>query len=124
MSGRDSLSLGLMIAQRKVIASKVDLKNSWARRNPNEKAELIINTDGRCGALLVGQSLDGKAVGILCARSVMSTMLIRNLARWPGTPLSLFQHMFHQRAVNRDKSLEQILVRHPNLPAALKRGPR
>ena len=105
-------------------AARKHLSNSWARRNPNEKAELIIKTDGRCCALLVGQALDGKAAKILGARSVMSSMLIRNLARWPGTPASLLQQLFHQPAVKRDKSLEQILLRHPDLPAELKRDAR
>ena len=98
------------------------LKRVWTRREADEKVALIVKTDGRCLAQLVGQGLDGKAASILCSRSAMSTLLIRNLARWPSTPPPLLKHMVGLPAVGRDKSLKQALLRHPNLPSSLKRG--
>lgn len=102
--------------------ARTTMKRSWNNRESDEKVALIIKTEGRCLPLLIGQSLDGKSAAKLCGRSAMSTMLIRNLCRWPSTPPPVLQHMARLPAVGRDRTLKQLLMKHPNLPSQIKRN--
>ncbi|MCP3140049.1 hypothetical protein LXT23_22245 [Pyxidicoccus sp. QH1ED-7-1] len=87
-----------------------------------EKLELIINTEGRCLAALIGMPVDGKTASLLCGRTYRSPMLIQNIARWSAAPPALIAHLLKQEAVRRQPQLRMLLVRHPNAPADAKRG--
>jgi hypothetical protein len=90
------------------------LRASFTQRTGEEKAELILSTEGRCLASLVGLTLDGHATALLCRRTYVSTLLIQNLARWSATPPQLIAHLRRQDAVRRNAPLRQLLERHPN----------
>lgn len=102
--------------------ARQELRRSFAQREPDEKTALIIKTEGRVLSLLVGVALDGRTISLIVGRSAMSPMLIRNFAQWPTTPPPILSHMMRLPQVQRDKSLQQALMRHPNLPSQLKRG--
>ncbi|MFP2925623.1 hypothetical protein ACLESO_10465 [Pyxidicoccus sp. 3LG] len=87
-----------------------------------EKLELIINTEGRCLAALIGLPVDGKTASLLCGRTYRSPMLIQNIARWSAAPPALIAHLLKQEAVRRQPQLRMLLARHPNAPADAKRG--
>ena len=82
--------------------------------------ELILTTEGRCLATLSGLSLDGKAAALLSARTLGSTLLLENLARWPATPPDLVAHLLQQPLVRRMPNLQAALKRHPNCPSHAK----
>jgi hypothetical protein len=90
------------------------LRASFTQRTGEEKAELILSTEGRCLASLVGLTLDGHATALLCRRTYVSTLLIQNLGRWSATPPQLIAHLRRQDAVKRNAPLRQLLERHPN----------
>ncbi|WP_243320781.1 hypothetical protein [Geothrix sp. SG200] len=90
------------------------LRASFTQRTGEEKAELILTTEGRCLASLVGLTLDGHATALLCRRTYVSTLLIQNLGRWSATPPQLIAHLRRQDAVKRNAPLRQLLERHPN----------
>lgn len=90
------------------------LRASFTQRTGEEKAELILSTEGRCLATLVGLTLDGHATALLCRRTYVSTLLIQNLGRWSATPPQLIAHLRRQDAVKRNAPLRQLLERHPN----------
>lgn len=100
--------------------ARSELRRAFSERSPDEKAALIIKTEGRVLSLIVGVALDGRTIAILIGRSAMSAMLIRNLAQWPTTPPPVLGHLLKMPQVQRDKSLSQALQRHPNLPSSLK----
>lgn len=87
-----------------------------------ERVELILNTEGRVLASLVGLAVDGKTAALLCGRTYRSPMLIQNIARWSAAPPALIVHLLKQEAVRRQPQLRQLLQRHPNAPADARRG--
>lgn len=87
-----------------------------------ERVELILHTEGRVLASLVGLAVDGKTTALLCGRTFRSPMLIQNIARWSAAPPLLIAHLLKQEAVRRQPQLRQLLQRHPNAPADVRRG--
>lgn len=98
-------------------AARETLRACFSQRAGEEKAELVLATEGRCLASLVGLTLDGHATAILCRRTYVSTLLIQNLARWSATPPQLIAHLRRQDAVKRNPQLRLLLERHPNAGA-------
>jgi hypothetical protein len=94
------------------------LRRRFAETTSEEKVELILRTEGRVLAALSGLSLDGRAAVLLCARTVSSTILVENLARWPATPPTVIAHLLKQPMVMRMPQLRTALKRHPNCPKA------
>ncbi|WLT30209.1 hypothetical protein [Geothrix sp. PMB-07] len=90
------------------------LRATFNQRAGEERAELILSTEGRCLASLVGCTIDSHATAILCRRTYTSTLLIQNIARWSAAPPQLIAHLRRQDLVKRNPSLRQMLERHPN----------
>lgn len=90
------------------------LRASFNQRAGEERAELILTTEGRCLASLVGLTLDSHATAILCRRTYTSTLLVQNIARWSAAPPQLIAHLRRQDLVKRNPVLRQMLERHPN----------
>ena len=90
------------------------LRTSFSQRASEERAELILTTEGRCLASLVGITIDGHTTAILCRRTYVSTLFIQNLARWSAAPPQLIAHLRRQDVVKRNAVLRQLLERHPN----------
>ncbi|MEO1085813.1 MAG: hypothetical protein AAFY88_16365 [Acidobacteriota bacterium] len=99
-----------------------EFRQKFTAGTAEERVRLILDSEGRCLALLVGLSLDAKAAALLRGRAITSSLLIRNLARWPATPPPLLAHLVRQPQVTRNPSLRNLVLRHPNAPAELKRG--
>jgi len=90
------------------------LRASFSQRTGEERAELILGTEGRCLASLVGLTVDGHTTALLCRRTYTSTLLIQNIARWSAAPPQLIAHLRRQDTVKRNAVLRQLLERHPN----------
>ncbi|HJW44026.1 MAG TPA: hypothetical protein VJ463_06195 [Geothrix sp.] len=90
------------------------LRASFNQRTGEERAELILTTEGRCLASLVGLTVDGHTTALLCRRTYTSTLLIQNIARWSAAPPQLIAHLRRQDVVKRNQPLRQLLERHPN----------
>ncbi len=90
------------------------LRASFNQRAGEERAELILTTEGRCLASLVGLTIDSHATAILCRRTYTSTLFIQNIARWSAAPPQLIAHLRRQDLVKRNPVLRQMLERHPN----------
>ncbi len=103
-------------------SSREVLRQRFASGPSEEKVELILNTEGRSLAVLIGMPVDGKTTSLLCGRTYRSPMLIQNIARWSAAPPALIAHLLRQEAVRRQPQLRTLLARHPNAPADAKRG--
>jgi hypothetical protein len=90
------------------------LRSSFNQRPGEERAELILTTEGRCLAGMAGLTLDSHATALLCRRTYISTLFIQNLARWSAAPPALIAHLRRQEVVKRNGVLRQLLERHPN----------
>jgi hypothetical protein len=93
------------------------LRTSFNQRTADEKAELILKTEGRCLGMLSGLTVDGHTTQILCRRSIVSTLFIQNIARWSAAPPQLIAHLLRQEIVRRNAQLKLMLERHPNAGA-------
>ena len=107
-------------AERHRTTAREVLRTRFATASPEERVELILTTEGRVLATLSGLSLDGKSAALLCARTLSSTLLLENLARWPATPPNLVAHLLQQPLVRRMPNLQAAFKRHPNCPGHAK----
>lgn len=96
-------------------------KAKYAQAAPEEKFELIWNTEGRVLPSLLGQTIDQKTAAMICGRNMTSVMLIQSLARFPATPPSVLAHLLKQPLVKRQAHLRNMLLQHPNVPSEAKR---
>lgn len=99
--------------QTRAMAREV-LRASFTQRTADEKAELILKTEGRCLPLLGGITVDGHTTQLLCRRTFVSTLFIQNIARWSAAPPQLIAHLLRQEIVRRNVQLRLMLERHPN----------
>ncbi len=97
------------------------LRQRFATGSPDEKADLVIRTEGRVLHLLSGCNFDGKTTQILCGRTFASAVLIQNLAKFTATPPALLAKIVQQPFVSRQPGLKNLLLRHPNMPGDVKR---
>ncbi|MFW6369196.1 MAG: hypothetical protein ACOC0J_01285 [Myxococcota bacterium] len=116
------LAISRDVTERVKSSARRSFRKKFASGTAEERVSLILTTEGRCLALLIGVPLDGRAASLLAGRPMHSTLLIQNLARWPATPPAVLVHLARQSVVRRTPSLRDMLVRHPNAPSQLKRG--
>jgi hypothetical protein len=90
------------------------LRTTFNLRPGEERAELILVTEGRCLVAIAGLTIDGHTTGLLCRRIYTSTLLIQNIARWNAAPPQLIAHLRRQDLVKANAGLRQALERHPN----------
>ncbi len=98
------------------------LRARFSTAASEEKIELIFTTEGRALAGLAGIPVDGKTSALLCGRPYSSQMLVQNIAHCSAAPPALIAHLLKQPMVVRQPQLRTALSRHPNAPAAIKRG--
>ncbi len=87
------------------------LRAAFMQRPSEERVELILGSEGRCLAYLVGIALDSRTTALLCRRNITSTLLVQNIAAWGGAPPHLVQHLLHQEVVRRNPGLKRQLER-------------
>jgi hypothetical protein len=97
------------------------LRQKFSQAPSEERADLVVSTEGRCLTLLVGQTFDARTTAILCGRTYTSVLFIQNLARFPACPPPLLGHLLKQPFVKRSPPLRKMLLQHPNMPSELKR---
>ncbi len=97
------------------------LREKFLRASSEERVTLILRTEGRCLAVLVGVTFDQKMTALLCSRSYQSTLLVQSLARFPALPPVLVAALLKQPLVQRSMPLKKLLLQHKNCPSALKR---
>jgi hypothetical protein len=93
-----------------------------SQTQPEERAELILNTDARVLQMLSGCTIDARTTQILCGRQVYSAMFVQNIARFGASPPQLLAHLAKQPFVRRNAGLKKALMQHPNMPGDVKRS--
>lgn len=88
---------------------------------PEERVELIVQTEGRCLPLLVGCTFDGRTTQMLCARQYNSMIFVQNLAKFPACPPTLLAHLIKQPSVRRNQAMKRLLLQHKNMPSEAKK---
>jgi hypothetical protein len=108
------LSIDRDLPERNRGKLRARLRPCFTKAEPEERAALIIKTEGRCLVALSGCTFDGRTTQILCNQSILSTLFIQNLARFPATPAALIAKLLRSPAVQRQPQLRMLLARHPN----------
>jgi hypothetical protein len=98
------------------------LQKKFMLAGPEERAALIVKTDGRCFVLLVNCALDARTTQILCGRTGYTVLFIQNCARWSACPPALLTHLLKQPLVRQSMGLRKMLLKHPNVPYETKRN--
>jgi hypothetical protein len=110
------------ISERARLGARRELRLQFAQTGePEERADVVVRTEGRVLAFLAGVPFDAKTAGLLASRTFSSPLLIEHLARFGPTPPVLLVRLLQQSLVRQQPRLRQIVLRHPNLPADLKR---
>jgi hypothetical protein len=107
------------LAERHRRTARSTLRGRFTAASSDERAHLILATDGRALGMLPGVALDCRTVALLCARGPLSMLLVENLACWPATPPALVAHLLKQPVVRQAPTLGLLLRRHPNCPRSV-----
>ena len=103
------------------IKSRAALRKKWQSSPPEDRAELVLRTDGRCLTLLIGCAFDAKSTQLICAKQVVSVLLVTNFCKFPATPPAILAHLIKQPFVRKNPGLRKMLLQHPNMPGEVKR---
>jgi len=107
--------------ERTRVKVREQLIKRFALGSSDERAALLIKTEGRCLIHLTGCALDARATQILMGKTAFTVLFIQNLARWSATPPALLGHLLKQPVVRQNMGLRKMLLKHPNMPSELKR---
>ncbi len=103
------------------VKTRAFLRKKWQTAPPEERAELLQRTEGRCLILMTGCTFDAKTTGILCGRPINSVMFVQSLAKFGAAPPGLLAHLVKQPFVRKNAPLKKMLLAHPNMPGDVKR---
>ena len=115
------LSVDRELPERNRLRVRSRLGRGFAQAEPEERAALVIKTEGRCLINLPGATFDGRTSQILCNHTYSSALFVQNLARFPATPPVLLTKLLRSSPAKHQPQLRALLLRHPNMSAELKR---
>jgi hypothetical protein len=110
------------IPERSRVMTRELLQKKFMLASPDERAALLIRTEGRCLILLVNCALDARTTQMLTSKTTYTVLFIQNLARWSATPPALLTHLLKQPLVRQNIGLKKLLLKHRNVPSEVKRG--
>lgn len=117
------LSIDRDLPERNRVRVRSRLRPIFTRAEPEDRATLIIKTEGRCLVCLAGCTFDARLTQLLCNHTIVSTLFIQNLARFGATPPALIAKLLRSPAVQRQPQLRAMLSKHPNASGDAKRRP-
>lgn len=110
------------IPDRSRVLTREQLQKKFMLASPDERAALLIRTEGRCLVLLVNCALDARTTQMLTSKTSYTVLFIQNLARWSATPPALLTHLLKQPLVRQNMGLKKMLLKHRNVPSDAKRS--
>jgi len=110
------------VPDRQRMVARGALRQKFQTADPEDRLQLIWNTEGRCLTLLSGCPIDSKTTALFCARPVVSLMMVQNFSKFGATPPGIIAHFLKQNLVRRQVGIRNMLLKHPNCPSEAKRG--
>jgi hypothetical protein len=95
---------------------KTIFRERFSQAQADEKAQLLLKTEGRVLQMLAGVPLDAKTTALLCSKTITSSLFVQNIARYSAAPPVLLLHLVRQPFVKRQPQLVRMLVQHSNMP--------
>ncbi len=99
------------------------LQERFRKARPDERVASIMAGEGRILGLIDGVPFDERTSRLLANRRIGSQVLIRNLARYPGTSTIVLEALLRLPLVKRQGMLQAMIRRHPNAPPRGRAGP-
>lgn len=109
------------VPDRQRMVARGTLRQKFTTADPEDRLQLLWNTEGRCLTLLSGCAIDSKTTALFCARPVVSLMMVQNFAKFGATPPGMLSHFLKQNLVRRQVPLRNMLLKHPNCPSDAKK---
>src|SRR5690606_32011168 len=97
------------------------LRPIFTRAEAEDRAALIIRTEGRCLVNLSGCTFDARLTQLLVNQTIVSPLFVQNLARFGATPPALIAKLLRSPVVQRQPQLRALLCKHPNASGDAKR---
>lgn len=116
------IAINREIPERSRVMTRELLQKKFMLGSGDERAALLIKTEGRCLILLVNCALDARTTQVLTAKTSYTVLFIQNLARWSATPPALLVHLLKQPLVRMNIGLRKMILKHPNVPSETKRN--
>lgn len=104
------------------IKCRAFLRQKWQSATSEERADLLLRTEGRCLILMTGCTIDAKTTAMLCGRPINSVMFVQSIAKFSASPPGLLAHLMKQPFVRKNMPLKKMLLAHPNMPGDVKRS--
>jgi hypothetical protein len=98
------------------------MQKKFMLASPDERAALLVRTEGRCLVLLVNCALDARTTQMLTSKTSYTVLFIQNLARWSATPPAVLTHLLKQPLVRQNQGLKKMILKHRNVPSDAKRS--
>jgi hypothetical protein len=96
-------------------------RKKWTTAPPEDRAELMLRTEGRPLVYMTGCTFDARTTQIICGKIIASMLLIQNFAKFPATPPGILGHLMKQNFVRKNPGIRKLLLQHPNMPGEVKR---
>jgi len=116
------ISINREIPERSRVMTRELLQKKFMLASPDERAALLIRTEGRCLVALLNCALDARTIQMLTSKTSYTVLFIQNLARWSATPPALLTHLLKQPIVRQNVGLRKQLLKHRNVPTEVKRN--
>jgi hypothetical protein len=116
------IAINRELPERSRVMTRELLCKKFMLGSGDERAALLIKTEGRCLILLVNCALDARTTQILTSKTSYTILFIQNLARWSATPPALLVHLLKQPVVRMNIGLRKMLLKHANVPSETKRN--
>jgi hypothetical protein len=97
-------------------------RKKWTTAPPEDRAELMLRTEGRPLIYMTGCTFDARTTQIICGKVIASMLLIQNFAKFPATPPGILAHLMKQAFVRKNPGMRKLLLQHPNMPGEVKRS--
>lgn len=97
-------------------------RKKWTTAAPEDRADLMLRTEGRPLIYMTGCTFDARTTQIICGKVIASMLLIQNFAKFPATPPGILAHLMKQAFVRKNPGMKKLLLQHPNMPGEVKRN--
>jgi len=97
-------------------------RKKWTMAPPEDRADLILRTEGRPLIYMTGCTFDARTTQIICGKNIASMLLVQNFAKFPATPPGILAHLIKQPYVRKNPGMKKLLLQHPNMPGEVKRN--
>ncbi len=109
------------VPDRQRMVARGSLRQKFQTADPEERLQLLWNTEGRALTLLSGCPIDSKTTALFCARPVISLIMVQNFSKFGATPPGIIGHFLKQNLVRRQIGIRNMLLKHPNCPSDAKK---